>query len=448
MTPTGHARAIAILGLPLIGGHVAQFTISLTDAAMLGWYSASALAAVTLAASYFHAIFLFGAGFAFAVLPLVAKAAGAGDNRLARRANRMGMWLSILYGAIALPAFVWSEPILLSLGQDPQVAMDAAEYLTVMGWGIIPGLSIMVLKSTFAAQEHTKIILITQIATAVVNAAVNYVLIFGNFGAPELGLMGAALASLVTVSISTIILLICSQRILPEQELFRNFHQPDWEMFTRLLRLGVPVGLTTLAEVSLFTASALMVGWISPLALAAHGIAANLSGITFMVHIGLSNVATIRVGNAIGRKDMFHLMRGARVLMAISLGASATTVLVFLLFPETLIGLFISPDDPDRPMILATGVSFVIVAAFFQLVDGLQSLELGLLRGMQDATVPMGVAACGYWLIGLPAGYVLAFPLGFGGVGVWYGMLIGLSAVAGALLWRFRRLTAEPHALF
>lgn len=437
MTLTGHARAIAVLGLPLIGGHVASFAIGLTDAAMLGWYSAGALAAATLAASYFNAIFLFGCGFAFAVLPLVAAATGANDTRMARRANRMGLWLSMLYGAAAMPLFIWAGPILRALGQDPQVAADAAAYLNVMGWGVFSALAVMVLKSTLAAQERTQVVLITQLAATVVNAGVNYMLIFGNFGAPEMGLMGAAIASLVTITVSTLILVAYCHRALPEQEIFRNFYLPDWEVFARLFRLGIPIGLTTLAEVSLFTASALMMGWISPVALAAHGIALNLAGLTFMVHLGLSNVATIRVGNALGRKDLPHMLRGARVLITISFVFAMMSVAAFLLFPEALISIFLSPDDPERPAIMATSITLLAVAAIFQLTDGLQAQAIGLLRGLQDTTIPMLIAVIGYWAIGLPTGYVLGFTMGYGGTGVWIGLVVGLSSVGALLLWRF-----------
>ncbi len=448
MSVTGHVRAIAILGLPLIGGHVAQMAIGLTDTAMLGWYSASALAAITLASSFFHVIFLFGSGFAFAVLPVVAKAIGSGDTRMARRANRMGLWLSMAYGAVAMPAFLFSEPLLLRLGQDAEVAANAGSYLRIMGWGIFPALAVMVLKSTLAAQERAKIVLIMTLLAAVLNAVINYVLIFGNLGFPEMGLAGAAIASLATVTASALILIAYCNRILPEQELFRNLLRPDWDAFVRLFRLGIPIAFTTLAEVSLFSASALMMGWTTPITLAAHGIALNLGAVAFMVHLGLSNVATIRVGNAIGRQDLPHLLRGAWVICTLSLIVALLSVAMFLLMPQWLISLFISADDPDYALILKIGVQLLVVAAIFQLMDGLQAIHLGLLRGLQDTNVPMIMAVIGYWGVGIPCSYLLGFVFGYGGVGIWLGLVAGLSVVAAGLIWRFWRFSIQRDDLF
>ena len=192
----GHLRALALLGGPLIGGHLAQYAIGLTDTAMLGWYSVEALAAVTIAGTYFFIILLFGSGFAFAVMPMVAEALAREDNRRIRRATRMSLWLSLLYGAVVMPLFWYSEPILLALGQSPEVAADAGIYLQVAGWGIFPALLVMVLKSYLGGLERAQAVLWITVFAAVANAGVNYLLIFGKLGFPELGLMGRRLPRL------------------------------------------------------------------------------------------------------------------------------------------------------------------------------------------------------------------------------------------------------------
>ncbi|MCX8955141.1 MATE family efflux transporter, partial [Ruegeria sp. NA] len=286
MTYPAHFRAIAVLGLPLVGGHLAQYAIGLTDTIMLGWYGVEALAAVTLANSYYFVLFLFGAGFGWAVMPMVATAAAEGDETSIRRSTRMGLWLSLLYAVVVMPLLWWSYPILIAMKQEPQIAETAAEYLRVAGWGLFPALIVMVLKSYLAALERTQIVLWITIAAAAVNGLTNYALIFGNWGAPELGVTGAAVASITTQVVSLIAVVIYVVRTLPEHSLFQRFWRPDWEMFASVWKLGVPIGLTTLAEVSLFATSAVMMGWLGQVPLAAHGIALNLAWATIMVHLG------------------------------------------------------------------------------------------------------------------------------------------------------------------
>ena len=437
MSYGGHVRALSILGLPLIGGHIAQFAIGLTDTVMLGWYGVAELAAVTLAQSFFFVWFILGAGFAFAVMPMVASAAARDDHRRIRRSTRMGLWLSVVYGALSMPLMWYSEAILLAAGQEPQVAADAGTYLRIAGWGIFPALLVMVLKSYLAGLERTQVVLWITVMAAVVNAVVNYVLIFGHLGLPEMGLQGAALASLATQSVSLLAVVGYALWRLPEHDLLRNLQRPDWEMMREIVRHGLPIGLTTLCEVSLFSASALMMGWLGTVPLAAHGIAVSVAGLTFMAHLGLSNAATIRVGNALGRSDKVHMVRGALVVTMASLLIAMATVLVFFLAPEPLILLFLDPDDPQKPEILAIGVTLLAMAGLFQLMDGMQAIALGLLRGLLDTGVPMVMAVLSYWAVGVPTSYILGFRFEMGGVGVWIGLILGLSTAGVLLLLRF-----------
>ena len=446
MSVGGHLRALTLLGLPLMGGHLAQYAIGLTDTAMLGWYSVEALAAVTLASSYFIVLLLFGAGFAFAVMPMVAEAGARADERRIRRVTRMSLWLSMLYAVLVMPLLWYSEPIFLALGQEPQVAADAGVYLRVAGWGIFPGLLVMVLKSYLGGLERAQAVLWITVLAAVANAGANYLLIFGNFGFPELGLMGAAIASLVTQALSAAVALAICLKRLPEHALLQNLHLPDWEMMGEVFRLGVPIGFTTLTEVSLFSASALMMGWLGAEALAAHGIAISLSGLCFMLHLGLSNAATIRVGNAVGRKDMGHLRRGGVVVTWLSLGLACTTAALFVLIPETLVALFLSEDEPQREAILAMGVQLLAIAALFQLADGMQVIALGLLRGLLDTGIPMLIAGFGYWVVGIPVAYGLGLVAGFGGQGIWMGLVFGLTTAGVLLMWRFWKLVLPREA--
>ena len=439
MSYAAHVRATLALGLPLIGGHLAQFAIGLTDTVMLGWYGVEALAAITLGATYFYIFFLMGAGFAWAVMPMVAAFAAEGDEVNLRRVTRMGLWLSVLFSALAMPALWFSEPILLALGQEPSVAADAAAYLRVAGWGIFPALLVMVLKSYLAAMERTQVVFWTLIAATLVNAAANWALIFGNWGAPELGLTGAAIASIVTQGVSLVGVAIYAALVFPQHGLFRRLWRPDWEMFARVFRLGLPIGLTSLSEVTLFAASAMMMGWLGTVPLAAHGVAVQLASAAFMVHLGLSNAATVRAGSAYGRGDRNEMARGGHAVIGLSLAAALVTIAAFLVFPEPLIAVFLEDGDPDAPAIIATGIGLLAVAALFQLVDGAQVIALGLLRGVQDTRQPMIIAALSYWAVGIPASYVLGFPLGLGGVGIWLGLVAGLACAGVLLMLRFWR---------
>jgi MATE family, multidrug efflux pump len=437
MTYPGHVRAIAALGLPLIGGHLAQLAIGMTDTVMLGWYGVGELAAVTLATSYFFVFFMLGSGFALAVMPMVAAAVASGNDTSVRRATRMGLWLSLMFGVLAMPAMLWSEQIFRLLGQSADVSALAARYLRLAGWGLVPALLVMVLKSYLAAQERTQIVLWITLGAALVNGLANYALIFGSWGAPELGITGAAVASILTQGVSVVAVAIYAVLALPNDRLFRRFWRPDRDMLAQVFRLGMPIGLTSLSEVSLFTATALMMGWLGTVPLAAHGIVLTVTSAAFMAHLGLSNVATIRAGNAYGRGDRAHMARGARVVSAMSLAVALTTMTAFLLIPVPLMSLFITPGDPAYPQIIAIGVGLFAVAALFQLVDGAQVIALGLLRGVQDTNVPMMIAAGSYWVVGIPFSYLFGFVFGYGGIGVWFGLVVGLSCAGVLLMWRF-----------
>ncbi len=437
MRTSDHLRALLRIGLPLIGGHVAQFGIGLTDTIMLGWYSVEALAAVVIGSSFFFVIFILGSGFAIAVMPLVAEADAEDDQQALRRVTRMGLWLSLIFGVIVQPLFFLSGPLLLAVKQTPEVADLAQQYLRIAGLGLVPALLVMVLKSYLAALEHTRVVFWVTVAAVPVNAVVNYALIFGNWGMPELGVKGAAIASIMVQFVSLAGVIIYAVKALPEHDLFARIWRPDWEVFAKVFRLGLPIGVTNLAEVGLFAASSIMMGWLGTIALAAHGIALQLASLAFMLHLGLSNAATVRAGNAMGRKDADHMARGARVAIVTSLLIALVAVAVFLIFPEQLLGLFIDPQEAQRDVIIAAGVSLLLVAALFQVVDGAQVMALGLLRGVQDTRGPMVIAAISYWGIGVPSAYVLGFTMGLGGEGVWLGLVFGLTAAAILLMYRF-----------
>lgn len=442
MRKSTHVRETLALGLPLAGSHLAQLALHVSDVVMLGWYGVVPLAAVVLGASSFFVIYVLGSGFAKAVMPMVAAALGRGDEAQVRRDTRMGLWLSILFGLATYPVFWWSEPILLALGQAPEVSEIARDFLRIAGLGMVPALAVTVLQSYLSAVGRTQVVLWVTLAALALNVLVGWALIFGNWGLPELGARGAAVASLSTQVLSLVVLGLYAGYLpaLRRYHLFQRFWRPDWPALRQVWRLGVPIGFTGLAEGGLFQASALMMGWIGTVELAAHGIALEVAALTFMLHVGLSSAATIRIARFDGRGERQALRRAAKVAVAISLCVAVTSVVVFLSAPEPIVGLFVDRAKPESAAIIAYGSILLAVAALFQLADAMQVIALGLLRGVQDTRVPMLLAAVSYWLIGVPCSYVLAFPLGFGGVGLWLGLVVGLVCAAASLMWRFWRL--------
>jgi MATE family multidrug resistance protein len=437
------ARSLLVLGMPLIGSHLAQMAIHLTDSIMLGWYGVEALAAQVLAHTFFFVFFIMGSGFAFAVMPMVATAVAQGDERQVRRITRMGCWASLMFAALALPFMIWSKALFLALDQNAETSALAAEYLTIAGCTIVPALMVMVLKSYLAALERTQVVLWLTLAAVALNALINYALIFGNLGMPEMGVRGAAIASLGVTTATLVAICIYVAIATPEHSLFQRVWRPDWEALHDVFRLGWPIGVTNLAETGLFAASSVMMGWLGTLPLAAHGIAMQLTSVAFMIHLGLSNAATVRAGQSYGRRDKGALRSGALVAVGLSGGFALLTVVAFIAVPEWLISGFLSPTEPDRAAVIAIGTGLLAAAALFQLADAGQVMALGLLRAVRDTRAPMVIAAISYWVIGIPVSYFLGFTMGLGGVGVWIGLAIGLAAASALLGLRFWRWTGR-----
>ena len=442
MSTSTHLRETLVLGMPLAGASLAQMALHVTNVVMVGWYGMVPLAAVVLGASSYFIVFVLGSGFAKAVMPMVASALGRGDEAQVRRDTRMGLWLSIAYGVVMLPVFWWSGPILLALGQDVEVSAIAQSYMRIAGFGMVAALCMTVLQSYLSAFGRTQVVLWVTHAAFGLNIAVNWALIFGNWGFPEMGVRGAAVAT-ISIQVLSLVVLGLYAAYLPALRrfhLFQRFWRPDWHAMGQVWRLGVPIGLTGLAEGGLFQASALMMGWIGTVELAAHGIALEVAALSFMLHVGLSSAATIRIARFDGKGQRAALRRAAVVALLLSLVLAVVSVVVFVALPGPIVRLFLDMAKPESAEIVAYGVVLLTVAALFQLADGMQVMALGMLRGLQDTRVPLLLASVSYWLIGIPCSYVLAFPMGYGGVGLWLGLVVGLFFAAASLLWRFWRL--------
>lgn len=442
-----HVSATLALGLPLVGSHLSRMAIHVSDTVLVGWYGVDPLAALVIATSFFNLMFFLGMGFGIGVMGVIASAIQRGDEAEVRRSARMALWLSLIYSLLVMPLMWWSQPILLALGQKPVVAELAQDFLRIAGFGLIPMLGALTLNSYLAAMEKPKVVMLVTLAGLPVNIFLNWVFLFGNLGAPELGVRGSAIASL-SVQLLQFVLLVVYARWLPtarRYRLFQRWWRPDWPAMRAVFWLGMPIGLTMVAEGGLFVASNVMMGWIGTKELAAHGIALQLASITFMVHLGLSNAATVRAGQAKGRNDAAFMRDAGVTVTVVSIVMALIAVAVFEWFPRPLVELYLDATHPETPAIVEIAVYLMFYAALFQLTDALQVIALGLLRGVQDTRVPMVIAGVSYWLIGMPVAYGLAFVAGIGPAGLWLGLVAGLSVAALLLMLRFWRGLARGH---
>lgn len=427
------------LGTPIAGAQLAQMAVNTTDVLMIGWLGATELAAVVLAFNLYIVLWLFGMGVLQAVIPLAARARGERKVRELRRAVRMGFWFVALYSIPALLVMWHTEDLLLALGQEPQVAALAGGYAQVMMVTLVPSLLTMALRNFITVMERAQAVLWATVAGAVLNAMVNYVLIFGHFGFPRLELVGAAIGSVITSTVTFLLLVayVLRQPHLRRYGVFGRIWRSDWPKLLEIVKLGWPIAVTLLVEVALFSGTSVMMGWIGTIDLAAHGIATQFASIAFMVPIGIGQAAMIRIGLAAGRGDRKAVGRAGWTGFNLGMAFMSTSAIVFLLIPETLVGLFLDFGNPDAASVHAIGVGFLAVAALFQVFDGAQVIGGSLLRGLSDTKVPMIMAVVGYWGVGMVGAYVLGFPLGFGGIGIWIGLAAGLAFVAVLVMWRF-----------
>lgn len=433
----GYIRSLFLLSLPLIGGHIAQILIGVGDTLIVGRYSTEALAALVLGTTIFFIIFIFGAGFSFAAMALVSTANTEGNTLKIRRITRMALWLSLTFGFLVSPFFVFSEKLLLLLGQELNLAVLASEYLIYSGIAIFPALSSSVLRCYLAGMEYVKVTFYISIIAVLLNLLINYLLVFGMFGLPELGIVGAGISTVFVNLFMLISFVIYAKIKLPQHKLFVRFWRLDRSVIGLVLKMGSAIGITNMAEAGLFSASSIMMGWVGQLELAAHGIALQLASITFMLHLGLSDAATIRVSSALGKKNKHEIINECLAALIISLGLSSLAILIFLGFPKLLISAFLNSEEVNANLIVEIGISLLALAALFQLVDGGQALAIHLLRGLHDTTMPMYLAVISYWIIGLPSGYIFCFYYNFGAQGIWSGLVIGLGF---ACLFLFLRL--------
>jgi MATE family multidrug resistance protein len=436
---SAHVRATVVLALPLVGTQLAQTAMGVTDTLMLGWLGPEPLAGSILGTQAFFVFYIFGVGFSQAAMPLAEAAEGTGDAAGVRSVVHMGLWVVALYSALVMLPLWHTERLLLALGQEPAIAGLAGDYVRVAMWGMLPALVVTGMRAFLSVVGHAYVLLAIIVVGAAANGILNYLLIFGHFGFPALGVPGAALATTLA-NLLLALLLVAYGTFAPalaRYALLSRFRVPDWRSFAAILRLGWPIGATIVAEVGLFVTASLMMGWLGAVPLAAHGIATQLAAVAFMIPLGLGNAATIRIGIEFGRGARRDLGRAAATAQILAAAIALIGALIYWAWPEELVGLFLDWSRPDAAAVVAYAVPLVLVAAAFQIVDGLQAVGSGLLRGVQDTRVPMLMALFSYWAVGLPVAWVFGFVADWGGIGIWLGLALGLATAALLLNGRF-----------
>jgi multidrug resistance protein, MATE family len=435
--------ATLTLAWPLVLSNLASSAISTTDVLMLGWLGPRPLAAAALTVNLYNLLLFTGIGMSAAISPMIASAIGRrkGAARDSRRSFRMGLWLVTLYAVPATLVLLFAEQIFLLLGQDPALSRMAGEFAGVVQWALWPSLLFFLFRNLLTALGRTWVPLAVVLGGVALNAFLNYALIFGHFGLPRLEIRGSALATLLTYCAMLAALGLAVTRLprLRLMHLFGHWWRPDWPRLRDLFRLGLPIGLTWTFEAGVFSAAIYLMGLIDTTSVAAHVIALQIASLAFMVPLGLSQAATVRVGYGHGARDPRWIARAGRVAIGCAVAFAAASALVMWLFPTGLASLFLDRSAPDSEAVLDMAVRFLLIAALFQLADSTQVIGVAILRGLQDTRVPMLFAAFGYWVAGIGIGTFLAFAAGWKGEGIWTGLAAGLAIVSLLLLWRWRR---------
>ena len=444
-------RELLKLAIPLAATQIAQMVILATDTAMLGHFSKDALAAAALGNTIFFISWLMGCGLPMAVSPVIAHIQGqhgdsGRDRHEVRAAVRMGLWAVVFTIPPLLALVFFTRDLLLLLGEDPKLAADAGIYTAYLSLGLPFALAFQVLRSFSTALSQAMPPLVVLALGVLVNAAADFTLIFGHFGFPRLGLIGAGLAS-ASSNCFTFVVMLAFCRWAPRLRDYHILHRlarPHWKTLAELLRLGLPMGITMVFEVAFFNGATLAMGAFGLASIAAHQIAITIPSLTFMVPLGIGMAATVRVGVAAGAGDNDGARRSGYTAIIMSMGFMCFTALLLLAFPRAIATLWL-PDVAANADVLALAVSFLHVAAAFQLMDGVQVTAAFSLRGLKDARAPMWLAGGSYWLAGAPMAAFLGFGMGLKGFGLWLGLAFGLLVAALSLTGRFILLSRRAH---
>jgi MATE family multidrug resistance protein len=442
---TWRSELLATLALawPLAAANLLQMLVYAMDVIFVARLGEQALAASSLSISLFGLVMWMFSGLTGMVAALVSAELGRRRHavREVRRSARMALWLALALGLVGMGVCLLGRQIMLLTGQQPEIAVAAGGFLRVIMWAMVPMLFSNVLRSVVSALGRPLFATLIAVLAIGVSALANYAFVFGHLGAPALGLNGSALASVTTAlfTLTCYVLAITLDRRLRRYVLLGNWWRPEWRRLSELVRTGVPVALTILAEAGLFSGAAFLMGLIGEAQLAAHTIALQVAALAFQVPFGLGQAATIRVGYHFGARDRAGLGRAGWTAIMLGCGFMSLTAAVMLFAPELVLGIYVDTDAAHNAVLVGFAGQFLVVGAAFQLFDGLQAVAAGSLRGLQDTRVPMQLAWFGYWIPGMGTAIGLGFYTPLEGLGIWIGFAVGLIVVACLLLRRWGR---------
>jgi MATE family multidrug resistance protein len=438
------SRTTIRLAIPLIIGQLGQMLISLSDTLMLGWLGVTPLAACSFANTLIYLPMMFGIGMSMAVSIRVSHARGANDPAAARAALRHGLYITLGLGILTVLAALMLRPFLWVFQQDPNVTAIVPNFLLILAASMIPAMGSMAVKSHADAMNRPWPVFWISIGAVGLNILLNWMLIFGKWGAPELGFEGAAVATLISRAASLIgMILWCrGDAALKEWVPIRWLRAPDWLAVKDLVRTGLPASMQLLAEVSAFVAATFIIGHMGKEQLASHQVAIQCAATIFMIPLGISMALTVRIGEAFGAKNRTVMRPILASGWAMGIAFTLLSASAFVFLNRQLAGLFI-----DDPLVLEMAASLLIVAAAFQICDSLQIIAAGGLRGLDDVHTPAWIAFWAYWVVSIPLGWVLAVKLDMGVTGMWWGITLGLTITAILLGRRVWRKTAPEQAI-
>ena len=423
--------------LPLVLAQVAQNATSFVDTIMVGRLGREALAGIAIGSTVFMFVSIVASGFVLGCGALVAQAVGANDQETCGRAVRQGGWLAV---ALFLPslALFWNiYPVLIWLDQPPETAAASSAYLRAISWGLLPFLWSFAIRGLLEGHSNNRPIMVIAIVSVVLNVILNDLLMFGRRGLPELGLVGTGIASSIVLSLTCLMYLGYALRRYSHLKLLRDLRTPDFSMLGQLLRVGGPIGLTLACEVSMFSAAGIAMGQLGPDPLAAHQIALQMGSLSFMVPLGISIAASARIGQFVGGKNG----KAAKVAGTVGIAACGLIMVIFavgfVVFNRSIVGGFLDLSDPENHSVVNLACQLLMIAALFQVADGIQVSGSLALRGLNDTSAGFLITVFSYSVVGCSVGWWLCFQVGMGAPGLWFGMTAGLATAAVLLVLRF-----------